>query len=625
MRACTAVVVALTLLLSALGTASAATSDGTGNAGLVVVVDASGSMAADAGGGLTRIEAARQAGVELVRALPDQAQVGLLAYGQNTSSDDSAQEEGCQDVEVLQPVEPLDRATLTDAIEGIQESGYTPIGLALQRAADELGSVEGQRTIVLISDGIDTCAPPDPCGVAEQLAADGVTLTVETVGFQVDDDAREQLECIADVTGGSYRDAPDAASLSDSIRALSLRAFRTYQPVGQPIDGGDDESSATTMPTGQFVDQIVPGRAKHYSLDLPPDSDAAISVVAVDATGRRERDGVRLSLVLSDAEGDCESFTTSGSLGGLAAVSAGLVEGASGRCDGGGPLTARVGLAGYEPDEGDPSAPFSLELRYAELLPGQSLRPPSSVSATTPDQSPLPGSSVSTAPLVTSGTFVADIRSGERQFWAVVAERGQSLAIDARAEPLSSDGDGQLTVQVKNGALQGGRIRDERAAASDRFDLAEGASVRIEPQPVGEDTRHQVYGVPALFYVQVTLSGAPVTTLVDYQLDLAVTGEPVPDPTPEPSPTPESASETPSEEESPSVEPSSEDPTAVESSSAVPAPDDDGARGGGVPWLVVLLAIGAAVAVGIAIGQLRRDDGDGDGGGGEREAAAARR
>src|SRR5690606_40031567 len=105
-------------------------------------------------------------------------------------------------------------------VDGLQASGFTPIGRSLQAAVDDLPP-EGRRTVVLVSDGIDTCAPPRACDVARQIVADGVELRVEAVGFQVDAAAAEELRCIAEATGGTYRPADDAADLARELNRKS--------------------------------------------------------------------------------------------------------------------------------------------------------------------------------------------------------------------------------------------------------------------------------------------------------------------------------------------------------------------------------------------------------------------
>ncbi|MGW7370211.1 vWA domain-containing protein [Streptomyces sp. NPDC054841] len=158
-----------------------------GGSSLVMVLDSSGSMADDDGTGRTRMEAAREAIGTVAAALPDGHPTGLRVYGADRPK-------GCTDTRLARPVRPLDRAALKQAVASVQPKGDTPIGLSLQKAAQDLpkppdGAI-GTRTILLISDGEDTCGTPQPCEVAEQLAEDGIGLRIDTVGFQVRGKAR---------------------------------------------------------------------------------------------------------------------------------------------------------------------------------------------------------------------------------------------------------------------------------------------------------------------------------------------------------------------------------------------------------------------------------------------------
>jgi Ca-activated chloride channel family protein len=188
-------------------------------------------------------------------------------YGHRVPNDDKAN--GCQDTELIVPVGPLDPPAVHGAIDSFPAKGFTPIGLSLQQGAADLPA-EGERTIVLVSDGVDTCAPPDPCVVARDLAAGGVNVRIETVGFQVDAAARDQLRCIAEATGGAYRDAPDAGALADELRTLSQRALRTYQAAGLPIEGGAAPAAAEPAEPGQYIDDIAVGEQRWYSIEAEP-------------------------------------------------------------------------------------------------------------------------------------------------------------------------------------------------------------------------------------------------------------------------------------------------------------------------------------------------------------------
>lgn len=228
-----------------------------GTAPVLLVLDASGSMNADDGSGRPKIEAAKEALRRLVDEIPDGTPVGLRVYGHRYPNTDPVL--GCTDTELIAPVEPLDRQALLSAIEGVSANGFTPIGLALREARSDIGG-EGPRTVVLVSDGIDTCAPPEPCGVAAELVADDIELRVETIGFQVDAAAAAQLQCIADVTGGSFREVADAEEL--------LRALRVFEPAGTPVDCAAAASDAPVLGNGQWLDELQVGEQRWCAVEL---------------------------------------------------------------------------------------------------------------------------------------------------------------------------------------------------------------------------------------------------------------------------------------------------------------------------------------------------------------------
>lgn len=183
----------------------------------VLILDASGSMTENDAPG-PRIDAAKAAARQLIDSLPDHAPLALQVYGTSTGSAEADKARGCQDVKVLLPLRPLDRQQMGAAIDGIAPSGYTPIALALQTAAEQLPAGDSPQMIVLVSDGEDTCELP-PCPAAAQLIKDRPGLTISTVGFRVDGEAVEQLRCIAEATDGLFVQAANADQLASRLQA----------------------------------------------------------------------------------------------------------------------------------------------------------------------------------------------------------------------------------------------------------------------------------------------------------------------------------------------------------------------------------------------------------------------
>ena len=232
---------------------------------LLLILDSSGSMQGAAGDGRTKLAAAKEALVTLVDDLPEEVNVGLRVYGHRVPNTNKAR--GCKDTELVLPVGPLDRAGAKRQIRSFGATGFTPIGLSLREGAKDLPP-EGKRTIVLVSDGIDTCAPPDPCKVARRIVARGIDLRIDTVGFQVDPAARRQLRCIARAGKGTYVDVTSASELTGRLRQLSIRALRRYEAAGLEVEGGDGPGDAPALLPGQYVDGIPVEGEEWYAVYL---------------------------------------------------------------------------------------------------------------------------------------------------------------------------------------------------------------------------------------------------------------------------------------------------------------------------------------------------------------------
>lgn len=226
----------------------------------MVVLDNSGSMTADDAGGQTRIDVAKQATTALIGDLRATTPLGLTYYGGNTGETAADHEQGCRDVTLVRGPELDDTESLQEAVDALEPRGFTPIGRALQ---DSAGELPDGGTIVLVSDGIANCTPPDVCEVAEDLAEAGVDLVINTIGLNVDEAARAELECIAGAAGGTYTDARDADSLTEALKRATTRQYVTYESHLDTIEGSLEEDQAT----------MVPEDIESFSTNLPPSDE----------------------------------------------------------------------------------------------------------------------------------------------------------------------------------------------------------------------------------------------------------------------------------------------------------------------------------------------------------------
>ena len=207
-----------------------------------LVLDASGSMAAEAGGE-PKMDAAREAIVDFAGRIPDAAQVALRVYGHVGTNEAADKARSCAGSELLQPFGPVDEGAFARAVGSFEPTGWTPIAASLEAAARDLAAVGGSEHVVyLVSDGIETC-DGDPVAAARALHASGVRAVVNVIGFDVDADAARQLRAVAEAGGGTYLQADDREELWRAFNATSESAWARYNCVSEEQWGAYNETS----------------------------------------------------------------------------------------------------------------------------------------------------------------------------------------------------------------------------------------------------------------------------------------------------------------------------------------------------------------------------------------------
>ena len=205
-----------------------------------MVLDASGSMWGQIRG-KAKIEIAKGVLNKLIDGMPADLQVGLYAYGHRTKGD-------CADIEMLSPVEPLNRSGLKKRIAAISPKGKTPLSEAVGQAAKTLRYTEKRAAVILVSDGLETC-DMDPCKLAEELAMSGSDFTVHVIGFDINEEEQEQLRCLADKTGGLFLAAADADALQEALTQTVAKVEEPPAPVKED-PGSAQVSGPASVPVG---------------------------------------------------------------------------------------------------------------------------------------------------------------------------------------------------------------------------------------------------------------------------------------------------------------------------------------------------------------------------------------
>jgi len=174
----------------------------------ILVLDASGSMWGKVKG-RTKVEIARESIAVLMKGWDPNIELGLMAYGHRKTGD-------CEDIELLLPVARHRAEDVVNSVNRLNARGKTPLSAAIKKAAETLGYSKERATVILISDGMETCNM-DPCVVAEELERAGVAFTVHVIGFDLKKEDLADLQCLAQGTGGMFIEAVDTATLTEAL------------------------------------------------------------------------------------------------------------------------------------------------------------------------------------------------------------------------------------------------------------------------------------------------------------------------------------------------------------------------------------------------------------------------
>lgn len=190
----------------------------------IIVFDGSGSMWGQIDG-KAKHEIAREALRNMLENAPDSMTLGLMAYGHREKG-------SCTDIEMLVPLGQNNKADILQAVQNMKFLGKTPLSAAVQQAATVLRYTEDKATVILITDGEETCQA-DPCQLGTELKESGVDFTAHVVGFGLNQQQGEQVACLAHNTGGQYFEASNAANLTKAVNA-ALQATQAAPAVKEP-------------------------------------------------------------------------------------------------------------------------------------------------------------------------------------------------------------------------------------------------------------------------------------------------------------------------------------------------------------------------------------------------------
>lgn len=200
--------------------------------------------------------------------------LALRAYGNRSASENK----DCRDSELLVAFGRDNRAQINKSIEGLRPLGQTPLAFALNQAARDFDGISGEKAVVLVTDGIESCGG-DPVAEANALRNQGVAIHVIGFGLgNAKDEDTASLDAIAQAGNGRFFLAGSAAELKDAIVGSVGTAFRIYEGPRVVASGVLGSDEPILLPEGEYL----------LELDSTPTREVPITLLS----------GERLTLTL---------------------------------------------------------------------------------------------------------------------------------------------------------------------------------------------------------------------------------------------------------------------------------------------------------------------------------------
>jgi len=212
---------------------------------------------------------------------PEDLNLALRAYG-STSPSDSAD---CADSALLVPFGDENREPIRAAIAGLSPLGQTPIAYALNQSARDFGTLQDDRAVVLVTDGIESCGG-DPVQAARELREQGIT--VHLIGFGLGSSADQDtasLQAVANASGGRYVTAGSAEELKAALVQTVATSFSVFKGNIEVANGSLGSDERLFLPEGEYRVELDSSPPKSVQISLAPGDQLQLTL-------QKERDVV---------------------------------------------------------------------------------------------------------------------------------------------------------------------------------------------------------------------------------------------------------------------------------------------------------------------------------------------
>uniref|UniRef100_UPI0025901F8F VWA domain-containing protein n=1 Tax=Streptococcus pneumoniae TaxID=1313 RepID=UPI0025901F8F len=171
---------------------------------VTILLDASGSMARKVEGE-RKFDLAKQEVFKFAQSLPKDAKIRMSLFGSEGNNKNSGKAQSCEVIRGVYGVQPYEKESFENSLNGLGPNCWTPIARALENAKQTDEQLNGgtKHIVYLITDGEETCGG-DPVKVAKELHNSKGSTVVNVIGLDFNDGYEGQLKQVAKAGKGQY-------------------------------------------------------------------------------------------------------------------------------------------------------------------------------------------------------------------------------------------------------------------------------------------------------------------------------------------------------------------------------------------------------------------------------------
>lgn len=239
-----------------------------------IIFDASGSMGVPLPNGEQRITVAKRVLEELVtEVLPEGSPFALRAFGHVKPTT-------C-DTRLEVPLGPLDRAAALKAVRAIEPKllSQTPLAESLAAVAEDLARAGRSRTVILITDGEESCGGDPADAVRELRARHPLDLAIVSLGLEAEE--RERFEALAESVGASYVDVTTFEQLQASVDDALHPGFEVLDTDGRTVASGLVDGAPVELPMGVYTVRVQGMPVQEFrAVRVPGEKEVTVTIAA---------------------------------------------------------------------------------------------------------------------------------------------------------------------------------------------------------------------------------------------------------------------------------------------------------------------------------------------------------